>query len=87
MCEFLYPPTSTSPHLNYLRNCTVSEVIRWADAVCVSGCTTLVELSVSQRERERESTASKVPAMETINAKLIKVDKTIYAISKHTRYQ
>ena len=47
LCEFLYPPTSTSPHLNYLRNCTVSEVIRWADAVCVSGCTTLVELSVA----------------------------------------
>ena len=30
---------------------TVSEVIRWADVVCVSGCTALVELSVShQRE-------------------------------------
>ena len=37
--------------------------------------------------RERESTANKVPAMETINSKLIKVDKTMYAISKHTRYQ
>ena len=38
---------------------TVSEVIRWADAVCVSGCTALVELSVShqiesERERERD---------------------------------
>ena len=42
---------------------------------------------IPERERERESTASKVRAMETINAKLIKVDKTIYAISKHTRYQ
>ena len=53
--KYLYPPTSTSPHLNYLRNCTVSEVIRWADVVCVSGCTALVELSVShQSERERE---------------------------------